>query len=279
MLAGETRVLLCAIVKNENLYLREFVEYYKNLGVTHIIINDNNDIFGEHPEYVIGDYVESGYVDVVDYRGVMYCQFFSYNRTYAMFGAEYDWIMFFDCDEFLWLKNKNVQEYLSQDKFSTFNAILVNWRLYTDNCELYYKEGNVIDRFPTPIPDNKCISYGFPENDHVKTILRGGLRFVNFMNPHYVRNRIKSCNSIGEPVANGFHVPYVFDEAYLKHYRTKSTEEYIWKCQRGYPDIDRPNYEKFMINNYFGINELTEEKRRLFLELTGVDVLWYFNKS
>ena len=46
-------IALCAIAKNENLYIREWVEHYKNIGVSKIFLYDNNDIDGERFEEVI----------------------------------------------------------------------------------------------------------------------------------------------------------------------------------------------------------------------------------
>ena len=46
-------ICICSIGKNENLYAREFVEYYLNLGVDKLIIYDNNDINGEKFESVL----------------------------------------------------------------------------------------------------------------------------------------------------------------------------------------------------------------------------------
>jgi hypothetical protein len=41
------KTLLCCIGKGENKYAREFVEHYKNIGVTNICLYDNNDDDGE----------------------------------------------------------------------------------------------------------------------------------------------------------------------------------------------------------------------------------------
>lgn len=49
-------ICICSIGKNENLYAREFVEYYLNLGVDKLIIYDNNDINGENFESVLNTY-------------------------------------------------------------------------------------------------------------------------------------------------------------------------------------------------------------------------------
>ena len=42
-LKNETKVCLCAIAKNENLYIREFIEHYKKIGYNNIFIYDNID--------------------------------------------------------------------------------------------------------------------------------------------------------------------------------------------------------------------------------------------
>ena len=54
------KILLCSIGRMENSYIREWVEYNKNLGFTNIVLYDNNYDGEENFEDVIGDYIESG---------------------------------------------------------------------------------------------------------------------------------------------------------------------------------------------------------------------------
>ncbi len=37
------KIALCTMGRQENLYVKEFIEYYINLGVDHIYIYDDND--------------------------------------------------------------------------------------------------------------------------------------------------------------------------------------------------------------------------------------------
>ena len=62
-------ILLCIIIKNENIYLRQFIDYYFEIGVNKIIILDNNDLNnGEILEEVIKDYIVNGFVEIIDIR-------------------------------------------------------------------------------------------------------------------------------------------------------------------------------------------------------------------
>ena len=51
---------VCTVLRNEILYLREWVEHYIKLGFDKIYIYDNNDTFGEVPDVVVQDYIDQG---------------------------------------------------------------------------------------------------------------------------------------------------------------------------------------------------------------------------
>ena len=42
------KILLCAVAKDENKYILEFMQHYRNMNVSNIIIYDNNEINGEN---------------------------------------------------------------------------------------------------------------------------------------------------------------------------------------------------------------------------------------
>ena len=53
------KVAICIEVKNDNRYIREWLDYHKKLGFDNIILYDNNDSNGENILEVIDDYIES----------------------------------------------------------------------------------------------------------------------------------------------------------------------------------------------------------------------------
>ena len=58
----EKGVLLCTIGKSENLYIKEYTEYYKKIGVKKIYLYDNNEINGENFKNAIQEEIDSGFV-------------------------------------------------------------------------------------------------------------------------------------------------------------------------------------------------------------------------
>ena len=112
---------LCCIVKNENKYLKEYVEYYLNLGFDKIIIGDNNDILGEQVKDVVK---ESEKVTIINVRGQKKIQCRFYEDCYKKFKDVCDWMAFFDADEFLELNNhNNIKDFLSDNIFLAFNYL------------------------------------------------------------------------------------------------------------------------------------------------------------
>ena len=53
-----TKICTCTPVKNENRYIKEYVDYYKKYGVDKIFIYDNNEVDGERLENVISEYIK-----------------------------------------------------------------------------------------------------------------------------------------------------------------------------------------------------------------------------
>ena len=53
---------ICVIAKNENLYIKDFVNYYKKLGIKKIYLYDNNDIYGENFQEVLKNDIQSNFV-------------------------------------------------------------------------------------------------------------------------------------------------------------------------------------------------------------------------
>lgn len=260
--AKNKKVALCAIARMENQYIREYVVHYKNLGFDKIFLYDNNYDGEEYLEEAIGDFVNLGFVEITNFRNKPIAQLEAYNDCYQKHGDEYEWIAFFDVDEFLHLKGEN-DIHLFLSKMEKFECVLVNWMIMTDNGQIYNTFRPLEERFTEPMPYNKNVGYNFPENNHVKSIVRGHLDNVQFTsNPHIPSTPLKCCNTKGEKADQSPWTPYDFSKAYLKHFQYKTIEEWLnKKMKRGTPDR---SYEQFLkdtpIDNFFNINTKTDDK-------------------
>lgn len=255
---NELRVALVTIVKKENLYLREFVEHYLSIGIDKIIILDNNDVDGEYPSDVLQDYEN---IDIISCRGEKVAQLRAYNTAYQRYNKQFDWLCFFDCDEFLYLnKHGNIKEFLSDPRFNGFNSISVNWKLYGDNGLIRYDGRPLKERFTEPLPFDKQVNYMFPENYHIKSIVSGDITMLNWVNPHFATGVGSVCNASGKRCENGPFVPYDYTYAELRHYRTKTLEEFLnIRMKRGRADAG-PEHYYTLENDFFRHNEKSEDK-------------------
>lgn len=275
----ELKTLVCCIGKNENRYVREYVEWYKKIGLTHIRLYDNNDIDGERFEDSIGDYIDSGFVELVDYRGKVQCQLQAYEECYKELGGEYDWILFIDCgDEYLHLVNhKTITDFLSDDRFKDYDMLHLNLMTFGDCGHLTYEDKPLMERFPRPIPFDTKVAYDFPENAHISSIVRGGLKEVLFRRNSHTPypNTLRCCNDCGETVDGTIPFSNIsFRNAFFRHYTTKTAEEYCDKMRRGFPDQiwDNSRIANLVETRFFRTNEVTKEKVELFKRELGVDM-------
>lgn len=172
------KVCLCSIGKNENLYVKEFINHYKELGYNHIFIYDNNDINGERFSDVLMSEIKRDFVSVINYIGFRgkynSSQIDTYYDCYKKNNKNYNWLSFYDFSEFLELNLKNItiQEFLSDKRYKNCINVKVNWVRYSSYEEtLYYEDKPLQERF------NKTL-LGHISNIHIKSTVRGRLKKI-----------------------------------------------------------------------------------------------------
>lgn len=261
---------VCCIARLEGRYIKEFVDHYLGLGFNKVIVCDNNHS-GEDDLDVLDEYVNNGQVIIEDYRNQVKVQMKAYTDVYRKYGNECDWMLFSDIDEFLILeKHKTIQEFIEDKK--DYDCILINWMCMTDNNQIHYEEKPLMERFTEPCDKNLCVQYSWAENMHVKSLIKGGLNNVCFYgNPHTTSTPLKCCNADGIQCSNMPWQPITWDSAYLKHFTTKSLEEYCEnKLKKGTADRDYNCFKSTYQFRYFKYNKRTKEKLQ-WLKDNGYD--------
>lgn len=246
-------ICMCSIAKEENLYIKEFINHYRLLGYNHFYIYDNNDKNGERLQDVLSEEIRNKLVSIIDFRNYRGKrggpQMDAYYSCYQNYNNNCSWISFFDIDEFLILDSKNItlKQLLENPRYKNCEGISINWKIYHDNNLLEYKNLSVMQRFP-----------GIKENygaNTTKLIARGKLstNLTKSYSAHTLWYDIKLCNTIGKKITYRFWItPYSYKFAYLNHYYTKTISEYCKKIKKGnvYYNISLNNnslLERFII--------------------------------
>ena len=267
------KLCICTIGKGENNYIKEFIIHYIKFGVNKIFLYDNNNINDERFEEVINDYIKNGFVEIFNFRGFRQPQHKFMNDCYKKNYQKYDWLIFYDIDEFIYLHNyKNIQKFLNQKLFNDCEVICLNWIEHTDNNKLYYENKSLIERFKE-IENlcRKCKKY-----PQVKPILRGHIPNIRINHLHTINNNLKICNGFGhkKKIFNSLKTKEPdYKKYYINHYFSKSTEEFIKKINRG--DALFSNSSLIRIRKYYEINGFSKRKIEMIEKATGLNLFQY----
>lgn len=268
------QVVVCAMAKNEHLYINEWVGHYLKLGFDKIYLYDNDDIGKPY----IGDYISKSFmpkVEIINIRGQVgeKLQHDTYTNFYNT--HTFDWCLFCDIDEFL-VGLTNIKIFLK--RFTNVNQIRVKWRLFGDDDQITRDT-----KKPIMSSFRKVITYSLNRDlktrgnlEHQgKAIVRGGLDNVVVRSPHFASygerdNVIPSCLPSGMPCYSKVVIRenYSRECVYLNHYMTKTLSEFI--KQKLYR-TDAVYGDRLKLDYFWRINKKTNDKIR-YLKKLGIDV-------
>ena len=262
------RIGVCAIAKNEHLYINEWVKHYLNMGFDFVYLFDNDD---KDKPYIL-DCIENPYrkkVVIDNVRGIhkKNFQMECYTKFYSEYKDCFDWCLFCDIDEFL-VGTDNVKEFFKQPQFKSAYQVRVQWKMFTDSglIERDMKKG-VVETFTETTkkalgrdltkPSNLCLQG--------KSFVKGGYKNVHFVSCHYAS--LKFSNQIVPSILPSGRICYsgttILDDyshetLFLNHYMTKSLSEFLnQKMNRTDAIFDTRILD---MNYYWQINEKTPKK-------------------
>lgn len=247
---------LVCVAKNEHRYIKEWCDYHLDLGFDKIFIYNNDTI----PYKLNNDKVIE-----LNCSNITNPQPMVYNHCYQNFLNVGDWLTVLDCDEFLVIPDK-IEPFLSR-----FNADVVryNWQCYGDCGNVYYEDKPVLERFKTPAQIdcvyNADLPKGITENFHTKYSVKKTNKnaFLNIHSP-IIPNGTQ-VNVLGDIVSELPWQKPIWEVAYVKHFITKSAEEFI---ERRFNKLDACGNvaatNNKLVERYFNLNTRTKEKEDLF---------------
>ena len=219
-------VALVSVIKDDNIYLNEWIKHHIDIGVEEILVYDNNS---KVPLVETAQSLPKEYLDRVIFKHLP-CEELPQNNAYRQAASYYSdksyWVLLLDVDEFLRLEDgwtlKSVAEFFKTNP--NISTVLLAWRNFNAGGQEHYRDAPVQERF-TEYVDWQDINHG-------KTMVRPGcITFVGVHN-HYVVgfNTVQTDLLHHEP---GTEIAACYQKIWVDHYFTKSYEEWLWKLNRG----------------------------------------------
>ena len=228
------KISLVCIAKDEDNYIKEWIDYHKKLGFDDIFIYENNWDSNVNEENVHTIKMD-GEIKQIE----------SYNHFIKEYYGKYDWVAFIDVDEFITLKkHKDIKDFILE--FGV-NSIAMNWVIFGSNGHDTIVNNNysVLDRFTKR--QNSV-------NPHIKTLLKLESPGIRMLDPHHPNVKLIDTNNnvITSPLNYGGNV----DIIQINHYFCKTLSEFQHKINRGRADT----HIKRSINEWYDydINEIED---------------------
>lgn len=231
------KVSICAIFKNEALYLREWIEYHKIVGVEHFYLYNNNS--EDNYEEILKPYISDGSVTFTQWpqnQAQMQC----YHNAIDRFSTETEWLSFIDIDEFIVPNSTdNIYDFLKPFQKNR-PVVIAYWRMFGTSGKISRDTNNLVIEDLT-VCWNKYVDIGkvfyntafpFDKNDSRNSSLHHyswGKIGKNALPPVNVFNKI--CMYGNNPVS-GYADVQKFP-LQINHYFTKTYNEYLQKKAKG----------------------------------------------
>ena len=249
---NDDRIGLVLIVKNEERYIPEWIEYHKTVGISRFFIYDNEST--DRTREVLQQYIDEGSV-VYTWCPGLKMQLHAYADALDRFRFEVKYMGFIDTDEFILpVIGSNVPDLVDKifSEQKEAGGITVNWRIFGSDGVIRDDGKPVIGSFLHRAKDS------FWQHQHYKSIC-DPRKTLYPLSPHrfwYVDGK-HSVNERGGQVDESYDMSGVNRECrYLQinHYYVKSRE--YWekvKLRRPFADTDGGYTDK-----YFDINDRNE---------------------
>jgi hypothetical protein len=220
-------VALCCIIKDENEYLEEWINYHLKIGIEHFYIYDNGS------KIPIRLTLEKN--DLLKYATVIYMpgkarQVKAYAHCLKNFGKSYKWIGFIDTDEFIVpkLTNGDFKAFLTD--FEPYGGLGINWMVFGSSGHLKRTKLPQLESFLLRADES------FNINVHIKSIVQPEHVQSVLGSHNFEYKEGKFCvNENFEHIDGPFSKTSV-NKIQLNHYYCRSLEEYQLKVTRGYGD-------------------------------------------
>lgn len=220
---------ICAIAKDEDSYLLEWLAYHRVVGVDHFTIFDNDS--SDTTSHILSRLSRLGWLDHVPWptQPDRTPQEPAYQEGVRRLNGRARWVAFIDLDEFIQpLGNDDVRAVLAD--YQGVGGLMLPWRIFGSGGRQVAGDGLVMERF------TRRATEGHPVNATVKTIARPelvtrvGVHTPGLSAGFLVDENFTVAGAHGDPDR---HVVPQARRLVLNHYFCKSWQEWERKRDRG----------------------------------------------
>lgn len=223
------QIHICAIAKNEGLYIQEWIHFHLLVGVSHLTIYDNNS--DDDTAVLLKPFVDSGLLTCVPWpmqnpsQAAAYSDYIQRNRGPW-------WAAFIDCDEFLWAPQHDSLPLAIESLLATGvsrSAFGINWMVFGSGGQTEYEDKPVIERF-TWRP-----ATSHPVDQHIKSVVWMDQQVSVGSDPHFFHVQNGTFDENGNPI-RGPYSSHSSRVLRINHYSSKSLAEWRKRILLGKPD-------------------------------------------
>jgi len=232
------KCVIVAVARDENLYIGEWVKHHVDLGFDEISVYDNHSKIPLQTEIEKLPQAYKSKVRVEIEPISENPQFSSYQKGLEYYLDKAEWIAYIDLDEFFALE-KPLSEIL--DRPANVGALFVCWKTYNANGHEHYKIKPVTERFTQEREaQDPCKGKSIVRP---QAVLCAGVHYP-VLKPGAIMIKADGTKCYHAAVTP------VYEDVYIRHYYTKSYEEWIWKMHRGSCDSRAlKKYDEFFLYN------------------------------
>lgn len=244
---GHHFLAVCAIIKDEETYLVEWIEFHRLMGVEkfYLYLNDCTDGTAE----LLKPYVNEGVVEMVVFNGEK-MQLPAYRDCVRRHALDTEWLSFIDIDEFIVPTTGHSLRRMLLSQPDSCNQLLLKWLYFGSNGQETRGPGLVIERF-TRRGDGSILPV------ITKSVFRPRKVYEVGAHCQFVVGRSGATRTL----------PY--DVLRIHHYYCKSWQEYSRRATRGCvargKEYARVSFTRQRFRKY-DLNEVEDSSARVFIE-------------
>lgn len=234
---------ILTVIKNEHQYLDEWIKYHLDLGIEHIFIFE--DIDSDSHKEICDKYNDKVSLNCIDSvlddedrnktRELKLTKkknpqeiYFPKALTWIQKNYNYNWCFVIDCDEFITLQYKTLEDIL--DLYKNYDAFLLQWKIYGANGYIVKPDYSDKGLVETYTKESKYLGHHVLEWTTKSCYNLKTFNETHFRGCHQPTDKCNWCKTDFSKIRSKI----VYDNVFLRHYMTKSWEEYISKRKRGY---------------------------------------------